>query len=254
VGAGGVVRRAERREDAVAMLRSRGYGVEVDLSPAEREGVYLEGTGVLVPPELPPLLPDPEPAFCLCATSAAVPAVCGRELVAQQLAPTPIPPGGAPRFRGATYAWLSCTRRAGRVGRVFDRLPSFDPTRQVLDRINGVAYVSLSERADAGLAQSWADQLGYRVRLSLPCLALPVRGRAPPPQALCAWAAGCAPPPSARRARSGACLPRLTASHGGTAGRPGRAAEALRGPMPDQLSGPSRSRSARAVPLCACAA
>jgi len=34
----------------------------------------------------------------------------------------------------------------------------------VLDRINGVAYVCLSDRADAGLAQSWADQLGYRVR------------------------------------------------------------------------------------------
>ena len=30
------------------MLRSRGYGVEVDLSPAEAEGVFLEGTGVLV--------------------------------------------------------------------------------------------------------------------------------------------------------------------------------------------------------------
>lgn len=43
-------RRAERREDAVAMLRSRGYGREVDLSPAESEGIFLEGTGVLVRP------------------------------------------------------------------------------------------------------------------------------------------------------------------------------------------------------------
>ena len=43
-------RRAERREDAVAMLRSRGYGREVDLSPAESEGTFLEGTGVLVRP------------------------------------------------------------------------------------------------------------------------------------------------------------------------------------------------------------
>lgn len=43
-------RRAERREDAVAMLRSRGYGLEVDLSPAESEGNFLEGTGVLVRP------------------------------------------------------------------------------------------------------------------------------------------------------------------------------------------------------------
>jgi len=43
------------------MLRSRGYGVEVDLSPAEREGVYLEGTGVLVPPSSPRFPPTLRP-------------------------------------------------------------------------------------------------------------------------------------------------------------------------------------------------
>jgi hypothetical protein len=32
----------------------------------------------------------------------------------------------------------------------------------VLDRINGVAYVSLSERADKGLAEEWVDKLGYK--------------------------------------------------------------------------------------------
>ena len=32
------------------MLRSRGYGREVDLSPAESEETFLEGTGVLVRP------------------------------------------------------------------------------------------------------------------------------------------------------------------------------------------------------------
>lgn len=32
----------------------------------------------------------------------------------------------------------------------------------VLDRVNGVAYVALSERADAGLAEKWADTLGYK--------------------------------------------------------------------------------------------
>ncbi|KAF8071339.1 hypothetical protein HT031_001423 [Scenedesmus sp. PABB004] len=32
----------------------------------------------------------------------------------------------------------------------------------VLDRVNGVAYVALSERADAGLAEAWASSLGYR--------------------------------------------------------------------------------------------
>jgi hypothetical protein len=32
----------------------------------------------------------------------------------------------------------------------------------VLDRINGVAYVNLSERADESLARRWAQQLGYR--------------------------------------------------------------------------------------------
>jgi hypothetical protein len=33
----------------------------------------------------------------------------------------------------------------------------------VLDRVNGVAYVNLSERADAGLARAWVDRMGYKV-------------------------------------------------------------------------------------------
>lgn len=32
----------------------------------------------------------------------------------------------------------------------------------VLDRINGVAYVALSERADRHLAEQWVQELGYR--------------------------------------------------------------------------------------------
>jgi N,N dimethylarginine dimethylhydrolase, eukaryotic len=32
----------------------------------------------------------------------------------------------------------------------------------VLDRINGVAYVAISERADAQLAEIWAQHMGYR--------------------------------------------------------------------------------------------
>jgi hypothetical protein len=32
----------------------------------------------------------------------------------------------------------------------------------VLDRVNGVAYVALSERADEKLAEQWVDSLGYR--------------------------------------------------------------------------------------------
>ncbi|KAK9797387.1 hypothetical protein WJX73_009806 [Symbiochloris irregularis] len=32
----------------------------------------------------------------------------------------------------------------------------------VLDRINGVAYVALSERADKGLAEQWVQAMGYR--------------------------------------------------------------------------------------------
>lgn len=32
----------------------------------------------------------------------------------------------------------------------------------VPDRINGIVYVNLSERADEKLAQQWADQLGYK--------------------------------------------------------------------------------------------
>jgi hypothetical protein len=32
----------------------------------------------------------------------------------------------------------------------------------VLDRINGVAYVGLSERADEALARQWAEAVGYQ--------------------------------------------------------------------------------------------
>ena len=33
----------------------------------------------------------------------------------------------------------------------------------VLDRVNGVAYVALSERADTDIAKHWVDKLGYKV-------------------------------------------------------------------------------------------
>lgn len=32
----------------------------------------------------------------------------------------------------------------------------------MLDRVNGVAYVALSERADQGLAEQWVSAMGYR--------------------------------------------------------------------------------------------
>jgi hypothetical protein len=32
----------------------------------------------------------------------------------------------------------------------------------VLDRINGVAYVDISERADIALAEKWTAELGYK--------------------------------------------------------------------------------------------
>ena len=32
----------------------------------------------------------------------------------------------------------------------------------VLDRVNGVAYDALSERADRGLAEQWVSSLGYK--------------------------------------------------------------------------------------------
>lgn len=35
----------------------------------------------------------------------------------------------------------------------------------VLDRINGVAYVSLSERADKSVAEHWVEKLGYKVQI-----------------------------------------------------------------------------------------
>lgn len=50
-------------------------------------------------------------------------------------------------------------------------MSSFEEQRQyfegtgvlVLDRVNGVAYVNISERAHPDLAQRWADELGYKV-------------------------------------------------------------------------------------------
>ena len=40
----------------------------------------------------------------------------------------------------------------------------------VLDRINGVAYMALSERADLALAQKWVQAMGYRVSShGMPC-------------------------------------------------------------------------------------
>jgi len=41
----------------------------------------------------------------------------------------------------------------------------------VPDRINGIVYVNLSERADEKLAQQWADQLGYKDVVSFRSLA-----------------------------------------------------------------------------------
>ena len=32
----------------------------------------------------------------------------------------------------------------------------------VLDRINGIAYVALSERADKQVAERWVNEMGYR--------------------------------------------------------------------------------------------
>lgn len=81
-------RQAEKREDIKEVLRARGYGRVWDMSEAERQGNFFEGTGVLV-----------------------------------------------------------------------------------LDRVNGVAYVNISERADAGLAQKWAEELGYKVGKPIPCSA-----------------------------------------------------------------------------------
>ena len=35
----------------------------------------------------------------------------------------------------------------------------------VLDRVNGIAYLNVSERADVELAQQWVQDLGYKVGL-----------------------------------------------------------------------------------------
>lgn len=39
----------------------------------------------------------------------------------------------------------------------------------VLDRVNGIAYLNVSERADVGLAQQWVQDLGYRVSIINSC-------------------------------------------------------------------------------------
>lgn len=74
----------ERRKDIVEVLRVRGYSSVWDLSGAEKQGHFFEGTGVLV-----------------------------------------------------------------------------------LDRVNGVAYVNLSERADADVARQWVERMGYKVQSCL---------------------------------------------------------------------------------------
>lgn len=60
--------------------------------------------------------------------------------------------------------------RARGYGRVLDLGPVeeggqyFEGTGVlVLDRVNGVAYVALSERACGDMAADWAHQLGYEV-------------------------------------------------------------------------------------------
>jgi hypothetical protein len=62
--------------------------------------------------------------------------------------------------------------RLGGKGRIIDLSPAevahpsprfFEGTGVlVLDRVHGTAYVSLSERADEGLAHEWADAVGYK--------------------------------------------------------------------------------------------
>ena len=53
----------------------------------------------------------------------------------------------------------------------------------VLDRINGVAYVALSERADPALAEHWVDRLGYKV---VPACTCP-ESRSCAPSQVCKW-------------------------------------------------------------------
>lgn len=48
--------------------------------------------------------------------------------------------------------------RAEKEGKYFEGTGAL-----VLDRINGIAYVNLSERADQTIAEHWVQKLGYRV-------------------------------------------------------------------------------------------
>ena len=62
------------------------------------------------------------------------------------------------------YTRLLDLSGAEREGRFFEGTGAL-----VLDRINGVAYVALSERAEEGLAREWAQAMGYRDVVAFRC-------------------------------------------------------------------------------------
>ncbi len=39
----------------------------------------------------------------------------------------------------------------------------------VIDRVNGVVYVDISERADRGLAEEWTQRMGYKNLVAFRC-------------------------------------------------------------------------------------
>lgn len=58
----------------------------------------------------------------------------------------------------------------------------------VLDRVNGVAYVDISERADERLAAEWVDKLGYNKLVAF--RSFDVRGKKVRPPLWGSWGCG----------------------------------------------------------------
>ena len=131
-------RQAERREDIKEVLQHWGYHRTLDMSPFEAEGQYFEVRWWAVLPQVtfatrcaPLLIPNEH----LHLLAAAAPGPACRRAPAS----SPPKPSHLPLDPTALRRLLPAAPQGTGV--------------LVIDRINGVAYVALSERADKALAE-----------------------------------------------------------------------------------------------------
>ena len=119
----------------------------LDLTPAEGKGQYLEGTG-----GHDPLWADPGkgPSRGVCRCSCCT---CGRR---------------ACSLRSQAHCCQRISKLLARSCTVLQSVALADVCACagafVLDRVRGIAYLNISERADVGLAEQWVHDLGYKVR------------------------------------------------------------------------------------------